>query len=287
MRSEQIDEAQAPEIGTCVRHYVDRDPYVQDLFLSYFGEERCVPGHNWGPAVKDHFKIHIVFEGEGTFESKGIVYHLDRGQAFLICPGKIASYRADEERPWHYGWFGFNGIGVPHFLEAVGFAESVPVISVPRIDELLKRIREMEGIGSTGQRRSLELTGLLYRCIALLADSRALERRPRESLRESYVRSVLEHIEANYSSDLTVEGIAQHIGLQRSYLTKLFSRQMGCNIQQYLIGYRIRVAIALLSDTSLSIGDIARSVGYDDSFLFSKNFHRFTGRSPRDYRRGP
>lgn len=54
--------------------------------------------------------------------------------------------------------------------------------------------------------------------------------------------------------------------------------------QEYLSSFRIEKARVLLVSTSDSVKDIAKQVGYQDAFAFSKAFHRITGMSPSEYR---
>jgi AraC-like DNA-binding protein len=272
-----------------IKEHVPRDPFLQDLCLCYFGEEECRPSHSWGPAVKDHYKIHIIFNGGGCFESAGRSYRLSRGQVFLIPPHRISEYRADEADPWHYGWLGFNGLAAMHLLEQAGLSEGEPVMRCDRIEELRGLIASMSALSRGSEGCPFALTGLLYQCLSILIDSRekgALRNaRSQEGRKGFYVRSVLEYIETNYSSGLSVGAIAEYVGLQRSYLSGLFHKQFGCSIQEYLIRYRIRIATGLMENWLLTIGDIARSVGYQDSLLFSKTFRKAMGVSPSEYRR--
>ena len=59
---------------------------------------------------------------------------------------------------------------------------------------------------------------------------------------------------------------------------------MGQSPQQYLLAFRMEKARSLLADASTSVKEVARLVGYRDAFSFSKAFHRFTGKSPSEYR---
>jgi AraC-like DNA-binding protein len=271
-----------------MKEHVPRDAFLQDLYLCYFGEEECEPGHAWGPAVKDHYKIHLIFEGHGHFESAGKDWCLHGGQVFLILPHTISFYAADEADPWHYGWLGFNGLTAMRLLERAGLSESSPVIDCDRVTELHSLILAMAAVDRANVSRPVALAGLLYRCMALLMESRESihpkAHIPSECRRDFYIRSVQEYIENNYSTSLSVGAIAEYIGLQRSYLSGLFSKEIGCSIQEYLIRHRVRVATGLMENGLLSIGDIARSVGYQDSLLFSKTFHRIMGLSPSEYR---
>jgi YesN/AraC family two-component response regulator len=107
---------------------------------------------------------------------------------------------------------------------------------------------------------------------------------PKESQAEIYAEKVKDFIELNYAQKITVEDIAQYIGLNRSYLCSLFKQRTKTSIQHYLIQYRIRKACEMMENAELSIGDISRSVGYNDPLLFSKVFKKVKGISPKRYR---
>lgn len=72
--------------------------------------------------------------------------------------------------------------------------------------------------------------------------------------------------------------------LDRKYLSALFKRTVGLPPQQYLLNFRIAKACELLAESSCTVGEIARSVGYQDPLLFSRMFKRVKGCSPKDYR---
>ena len=54
--------------------------------------------------------------------------------------------------------------------------------------------------------------------------------------------------------------------------------------QQYLISYRMEKACRLLDETDLKISDVARSVGYEDEFMFTRMFKNKKGISPSEYK---
>jgi len=94
-------------------------------------------------------------------------------------------------------------------------------------------------------------------------------------------------IENGYSRKLGAEDIASAVGLDRTYLSSLFKNAYGVPLQTFLLQYRMRRARELLRNPSLSVSDVARSVGYPDPFLFSKMFKRVCGVSPTAYREQP
>ena len=88
------------------------------------------------------------------------------------------------------------------------------------------------------------------------------------------------YVEKMVSSRVTVEELAEYCGLDRHYLCRVFKAETGLTLQEYVIGCKMRRARELLAVSTLSVGDVARSVGYDDSFNFSKMFKKRFGMPP-------
>ena len=91
-------------------------------------------------------------------------------------------------------------------------------------------------------------------------------------------------INSNYMNSITVNEIANHVNLSRSYLYKMFIKNLKVSPQKYLINLRMYNATLLLKNTKIPIGEVASKVGYSDSLLFSKTFSRYFSMSPLNYR---
>ena len=81
-----------------------------DLTLFQYGWEQCLPMHSFGPAKRNHYLFHFVFSGKGLLNSNNSddetsQYKVESNQGFLICPGQVNTYFADEHLPWNTpGW---------------------------------------------------------------------------------------------------------------------------------------------------------------------------------------
>lgn len=94
------------------------------------------------------------------------------------------------------------------------------------------------------------------------------------------------YIEANYNDCITLEDIAAHVYLNKSYFSVFFKNKMGLTFRDYLRNYRINRAIQLLTDTNMKIYEVAQAVGYSDSAHFIRAFKQVTGRKPETYVNG-
>jgi AraC-like DNA-binding protein len=87
-----------------------------------------------------------------------------------------------------------------------------------------------------------------------------------------------------YTNKISVASLAHFCGLDSRYLCRIFKKETGMTLQEYILDYRLSKAHVLLLETSLTIGDTARSVGYTDVYNFSKMFKKKYGVSPRNIR---
>ena len=67
--------------------------YTNNIELSIFncGLERCAPGQTWGPGIRDHYLIHLVVSGKGTFEVGGKTPAAPESTAAAVLPGVNAA----------------------------------------------------------------------------------------------------------------------------------------------------------------------------------------------------
>lgn len=83
----------------------------------------------------------------------------------------------------------------------------------------------------------------------------------------------------------TTLSLARAVGLSTSHLRRRFKTIFGCTPMEFLERVRMDQATRLIKDSSLSIKEVARKVGYSDANNFSTAFKRFTGTSPQSHRR--
>lgn len=259
---------------------------IEDLTVYNWGYEKCAKGHSFGPAVRDHYLIHYILEGQGTFQVGDEAYHLKKGQGFLICPDIVTFYQADLENPWYYTWVGFHGKKAKNYLELSNLSQDSPIFDYHRDDYIKNCLLRMNDIDSFSESGSVEIIGLLYLFLSKLIEVGGLDgySMGAKDQKEIYVDKAVQYIERNYSRNLTIAQLSEYIGIDRKYLCQLFNEYLDTTPQQFLIDYRIGKATHLLKDTNLYIGDIARSVGYEDPLQFSKMFKKVKGISPKHYR---
>lgn len=99
------------------------------------------------------------------------------------------------------------------------------------------------------------------------------------------LQNVVSYIADHYAFDIPLERLASIACMSGTKLKSCFKRQFGCSITQYIQGRRMSQAEHLLIDTDLTMGQIARMIGYTTSSRFAELFKKSTGILPIEYRR--
>jgi len=257
-----------------------------ELKLFYCGAEQCAPGHSWGPALKDHYKFLYIHSGKGIYRVGEQTFHLGAGDGFLLSPDVVAYYRADDEDPWTYSWVAFDGLNAAHYLRRASLSAYRPIVRSPQPEAIEGCFRQIHDACKMNGSSDTRLLSHLYGLMSILIETTQTGRpEPRSAnAQDLYVKKAIEFVHINYSQTVTIAEMADWIGLERKYLSKLFKSSTGLSPQEYLIQYRLNKACELMKNASLSIGEIAGSVGYKDQLLFSKMFRKLKGVSPTEYR---
>lgn len=269
------------------KKYMLPNTNLLDLTLYQYGMEEYLPGQMYDNMIRNHYLLHFILHGKGSYRSEGLMYTLKAGQAFLIPPKIRVSYSADEKDPWTCAWVEFDGLKAAEYLKRAGLGPE-SVVYTPRFKEIKgtpaapeRLLHILEHHGDT----TLYLVSQLY----LLLDSlikyskKEAEKHP-GTLRDFYMKEAVHYIEEHYSEDISVEDLAASCNLNRTYFSKLFKDSLKITPQEFLIKYRMTQACELLSKSNLPIGGVAASVGYQNALHFSRAFRKIYGTSPRSWR---
>ena len=261
---------------------------TDDIYLIFCGVETCLPGYEFHTADRTGYHLHVILSGKGILSVNGTVQSLHHGQMFVTKPGEETWYRADEQDPWTYCWMSFDGHKASAYLARAGLSEGFnhrdcgtdPI----RFFVFVKDILDHPEMRVANDLRHLALL-LEFLALAIASNEKnvAAARHEIDYNADVYVDKAEAYIRFNFSN-VKISDVARNIGINRSYLAKIFKNKKGISPQEYLMQCKLNHACKFLLETDAQIQDIAKRVGYDNLLTFSKIFKNKFGVSPKNYR---
>lgn len=263
------------------------EPFLESsVYLFWAGHRICEPSHHVGPRVLEGYKLVFVTKGRGTLTVGSTSYTLEAGDMFALFPKERHEYRSDPDDPWEIMWAAFSGKISPDFMNELGLSENDYIrknIINPSIKKTLTTL--IHALGDREDTSRLAAIGQFYVLLAYLKQAAGLMENTSEGNEPfSCVEQATRFIEQNYYIELDVQTLCDYVNYSRSYLSRVFHKETGFTIPEYINKIRMENAMELLRETPLPLREIATSVGIHDSFYFSKLFKKYTGRTPREFR---
>ncbi|WP_070000097.1 AraC family transcriptional regulator [Cellulosilyticum sp. I15G10I2] len=257
-----------------------------DMKLYYCGTGDCENNFSWGPGIKDHYKLHYIHSGHGIFKAGDTTYSVSKGEGFLICPNVVASYHPISEEAWNYSWVAFNGLHAESYLKRAHLTAEHPLFKSTDEDRMNACFQAIFDAINCEKSMDLKSLSAFYNLLSLIIEGSCSDNLEKNSSKpqDLYIKQAIEFIDTNYSRKITIQEIANYVGIDRKYLSKLFSNTLNISPQNYVVSFRLKKACDLLTSSNLSINEISNSIGYGDPFLFSNIFKKHYGMSPRTYR---
>ena len=236
-----VDTAKRNKHYRCLEYDHDQ---TGDICLVACGMERCDPGVNFGPEVRDCYHLHAVLSGTGTLRAGGKVFHPRFGQMFLLKDNEEVQYTADVENPWRYCWVTYNGTDAARISEEIGFTDGVYCIDTSAdAHDFFELVRRMHEKPEMNYINDLRRRGILLEFLALAMETSEAGKSKRVVRREYspevYVQRAISFIDMNYAT-IRVSDVVEYIGFTRSYFTTLFRKHTGVSPQEYLLQCRFK-----------------------------------------------
>lgn len=247
------------------------------------GRQQCEANFTRGQEIRDFYLIHYIIKGSGTYILNGTSYPVKTGEAFLIYPNMPINYIADAHDPWEFCWVGFNGTDARLLLNATGFSPHMPVVAVSKPEKMLELLTDIYQVRGNLPHEIIMMTAKLYAFLAFLIEESNVGLSGKTRSGAEHVQRACDYIAAHYSSSISVEDVAAHLGICRSQLYRIFKQNTSISPQKYLTEFRLRQACTLMNKRSMSVKEIAYSVGFDDPLYFSTVFKASLGQTPTQY----
>ena len=237
--------------------------------------------------VLQEYQLLYITEGMGRLfcgalgRSKAIP--LKSGMMFLLFPGEWHTYYPDKSTGWKEYWIGFNGSFIDNLIEQGFFSKEHPVFKVNIHEEIV-------GLSTSAIKAAVDqesgfqqvLAGIVDRLLSL-AYYYDKNSQFKESDTANKIGQAKVMIYDNYIS-ISPEEVAAKLCLSYSSFRKTFKEYTGFSPARFINEVRMSKAKELLTNTSMSIKEVAYNVGYNNHDYFFTAFRHLTGQTPAEYR---
>ena len=237
--------------------------------------------------ILPEYQLLYITEGEGIFHSRTVASTpLKEGDFFLLFPGEWHSYHPTGPRGWKKYWIGFKGENMDARVRSGFLSPTKPVYHVGFSDSIVRLYKDAYNAAQEEGAFSQQLmAGIVNHLIGLMYSlERNIELKNRNQEQVDMINRARLRIREELESALTIQEVAEEMGVSYSNFRKLFKEFTGLSPATYQQDLRLQRAKELLTTTDMSIKEIAYKLNFDSPDYFSSKFKAKTGRKPSDLR---
>lgn len=255
---------------------------AQNLFFTLNCTGRYVCNGNY--AVRrpsyDSFLLLYVVHGKGYCYVNQQRMELDSGALVIIdC---YLPHRYGTDSSWEIIWAHFDGKMARDYFEAI--VQSRRQIIMPKngyhASRGLEKIYHMFHV-----KKRVNEALISKNIVSVLTEFLVYELPVEENIEHTArIEEILSFINENLDQPMTLETLAAHVSLSPFYFSRVFKKETGYTLREYMINTRINAARFYLRTTDLSLKEISYRCGYGSDSTFCTTFKRVTGMTPLEYK---
>ncbi|MBQ7936685.1 MAG: AraC family transcriptional regulator [Clostridia bacterium] len=221
-------------------------------------------------------------KGSGTLVLDGRKHLIEPYTAFFLPAGYPHEYYPEEE-VWDVHWVVPSGFGIEDMLRHFGL-DAPAVFELGDIKNLEHHFRKMhDALVADRIFGNYRASGYLYDF--LIEFYRLISTANSGGIVNSVVVRAVDYINVNYPSQITMEELCGVSGVSKQHLCRLFQSVLNSRPMEYIAKRRIQAAKELLSQTDMTVEEIAEEVGFCTGSYFCKLFRRYEGMTTSQFRK--
>ena len=257
------------------------------LYITWAGHSQCLSDFSEGPKSIDSYIMLFVLNGKGYAELEdGKSKKLTKGDLLIYFPKQRHYFYADADDPMEIMWLYFHGAHCKAIMQSIGLSPEIQIYNhfiTHSIQRTMNTI--INALGMTDDENRLAATGETMILFSYIHQTLRQQHRLKDTYKQdAAISRITAFIEENYYLYISIETLCKYVNYSRSYLSRLFKKEVNMTIPEYINSIRIQHAKMLIKDSQLSLREISLSVGFNDPYYFSKVFKRYTGVSPSEFR---
>lgn len=277
--------------------YYENRPHGTHEFPVGIHDTYCANGFSLHPHLHREFEFLIITKGGGTVFIDDNQYEIKENNALFIgsqqlhigtsTDNKTCEFFAVVFSPEIFGSHGDDLIVSKYVLPVLNkkisfnrfFNSDIPWQK--NVMDMLKKIHEENIAKDIGY--ELKIKTLLMEIWRLCFVNGEKQNNSDTDKTLENIKKVFEYIHREYASPVTLDDIASYVNMSKGYFCRRFSDIMHMTPFEYLLCVRIENSCRMLTENTLSIGEISQECGFNSFSYFSKTFKKIIGCTPREY----
>ncbi|WP_239625709.1 AraC family transcriptional regulator [Paenibacillus sp. H1-7] len=250
------------------------------ISVPFIGINYCTPQYRNVRRISTITVIGCVLSGRGKIRVNSQTSRVQQGDVFLMRSGSFHEVisEATPEEPWVFIWYNVHSQWALNVLEAYRLLST---IVVPDADmEPLFR----QGIDWAESKTIEEMQGALQQLFMQIVIRLSEIQRNRGDLLPLLVRQIKLHLDNQMLQPFHTEQLVKEMGLSAKHLNRVFKKEMGTTIYNYVLTKKVESAKLMLIETHLTVNEISEQLGYSDPHYFSNLFKQKIGMRPTAFR---
>jgi len=270
------------------------------LYLTTAGESRIPPGSVYPPTghpggyhfdwkrgrVLREYQFVYISAGQGVLETARSRWRITPGQAFILFPRVWHRYRPDLRIGWNEHWVGCDGPVVRGLVRNGFFSPRRPVLRVRAEDLLLAAFSSVIDAVRAGRPALQQVaSGAALYIMSLLYSALQPGQEGSRNVARAIHEAMLRMADDTAQPAPALPALAHRLGVSYTWFRRMFAHHTGLSPHQYRIQIKLGRARTLLSETPLTVKEVAFRCGFESEHYFSRLFKRKTGVAPGEWRR--
>ena len=245
---------------------------ADSLYITSYGIEDISENAHWGKGSRNAYILHYVLGGEGYYNG----VRVKEGQGFFIKPGTVHEYMSSKKKPWKYFWIIFNGEDSASVCNEYIQANRHGIFEYDFANELKNFAGRFFATYKTMSRARAK--GVFWMLMSYHEKEEKLGA-------NKYVVEAKKYMEQNCHRPVSIYEVSDMLHISDRYMYNLFIKYEGISPKKYLNNLKLQRACNMLKTGSMSVTEIAVSVGFEDVLTFSRFFKKNMNVSPSEFRK--
>ena len=251
---------------------------------SFYASHRCRMQYtdtHW----HDFYEIHVITEGSMLEHINGQEIEMGPGWIYFLKPYDVHEYRSLEPVSLYKIQFLIDILDqdIQKILISNEYRLMMK-LSDKELETLTPFLDKIVEEYNSNKSNRLTMIGYLMNCLTIEMIRLSQKQAQHISNSDSIVLA-LEYIHRNYTKNITMQQVADYVGLTPNYFCSKFHKEIGQSFKQYLRGLQLNHAATLLRVSDLSVSNVCEESGINSLAHFLKDFKAFYGITPSQYRK--